>query len=50
LQFEIEDANQPVVVRHYADPKGVGNYLAFNKPSEDGLQERYSVFFATLKE
>jgi hypothetical protein len=48
LQFEIEDANQPIVVRHYAGST-VGNYLNFNKPSEDGLQERYSVFFATLK-
>lgn len=49
LQFEIESPNSPVVVRKYAN-SGVDNYMNLNKPTEDGLKERYTIFFATLKD
>jgi hypothetical protein len=49
LQFEIENPDKPVVVRHYAS-SGVGDYQGFIKPSDDGFSERYSVFFATTRE
>jgi len=49
IQIEIEDAVQPVIVRYYAAADGVKDYLTLKKPNDDGLQERYSIFFATLR-
>jgi hypothetical protein len=48
LQFEMVDSSAPVVVRYYADTI-VGDYRNFKKPDDNGLQERYSVFFAVAK-
>lgn len=48
IQFEIEDSKKPIVVRYYAcddfrDP------LTLTKPNDDGIRERYSIIFATVK-
>jgi len=48
IQIEIESPDMPIIIRHYAG-QNVGDPLTFKKPNEDGLSERYSVFFATVK-
>lgn len=48
LQFEMVDSATPIVVRYYADTV-VGDYRNFKKADDNGLQERYSVFFAVAK-
>lgn len=48
LQFEVDDPSKPVVVRYYSS-KNTGDSLKFTKPTDDGINERYSIFFATLK-
>lgn len=48
LQFEMVDSSAPIVVRYYADTV-VGDYRNFKKADDNGLQERYSVFFAVAK-
>ena len=48
LQFEIDALDKPIMVRYYAG-KDAGDAKTFKKPTEDGTNERYSVFFATLK-
>lgn len=48
LQFEIEDSSKPVIIRYYAS-KDIGDYRSFKKPKGEGISERYSVFFATMK-
>lgn len=48
LQFEMLDAANPIVVRYYADSV-VGDYRNFKKDSDNGIAERYSVFFAIAR-
>jgi DNA polymerase III sliding clamp (beta) subunit (PCNA family) len=48
IQIEIEDESMPVIIRHYAAPD-FRDPLTLKKPNDDGIQERYSEFFATLK-
>jgi hypothetical protein len=48
LQFEIDDESKPVIVRYYAG-QSVGDPLSFKKPSTSDCQERYSIFFSTIK-
>jgi hypothetical protein len=48
LQFEITDNASPVVVRYYA-AVDVKDYKNLVKKDNDGLQERYSVFFALAR-
>lgn len=45
LQFELTDASSPIVVRYYADSV-VGDHRNFKKADDNGISERYSVFFA----
>ncbi len=47
IQIEVDTPSAPVIVRHYAG-QNVGDPLTFKKPNEDGLSERYAVFFATV--
>jgi len=49
LQFEIENPNTPVVIRYYAS-QNVGDHLTFSKAIDDGTRERYTIFFATVKD
>jgi len=50
VQIEIESSDRPVVIRYHAGAQ-VGNGEDFLKPNEAfGVQERYSVFFATFAE
>lgn len=48
LQFEIENSQSPIVIRHYSS-SGTGDPLGFFKPVNDGTNERYTIFFATVK-
>lgn len=48
LQFEIADNSSPVVVRYYA-ADDVMDYKNLIKKDDNGLQERYSVFFALAR-
>jgi len=48
LQFEVNDANSPVVVRFYSS-QNVGDPKTFVKDTDNGIKEKYSVLFSTIK-
>ena len=48
LQFEVDGVNSPVVVRFYSS-QNVGDPKNFVKATDDGIKERYSVLFSTIK-